>query len=1328
MKTQSSALRDLSIIVLLTIAFSALSLSIDFVTRLYAFFVTSLNLATLKLLINVGFFLLCGLLWLTYGRWQRASKQQRELEGIVSGINPGVLMVVDADKNIVMCNASVKTMFGYESDEVVGQKTELLYYDRRTNPKKRHEIFEALKRQGFHIGFAVGKKKSGETIPLEIITGNLKDRHGAVLLVNDITERRRAQDQLSWQRAVSNAVNQILESALSCGPEEELAKTCLAMARELTQSRSGLIVELDHVTDVLPPKTLETRERKISIVEHDQDRALLHRLHTGGHLVRLAQERTAIMVNDSSLGTRQEHSDGVARSAGAFLALSLWHQGGTIGVFAVASKDGEYGRADQEALENLAGAFVQALDRKRTEAALRESERRYRSLIEASPDAIILTDLYGNTITTSSQAALMFGLPSSEKAVQRNVYDFVAEEDQTRVYDHVLQTLEQGKVTDVEYRLARKDGTPFWGEASIAVITNSREEPWAFTAVIKDITYRKQTEEHLRKSEHRRAEAQRIAHLGNWDWELETKELFWSGEVYRIFGLLPGQFETTQEAFWSSVHPEDREHVTESVCQALTREAPYSFDHRILLPDGSERVVREEAEVTFDKAGAPIRIAGTVQDVTAHKQAEERILWQNALLTGVKHVLEETLVCSSEEEVARKCLSVAEGLTGSKFGFIGVVNVKGLVDSLALSDPGWDACRIPQSNSVAMIRDMEIRGIWGRIIKDGKSMISNDPASHADSVGTPEGHPPITSFLGVPLKHQGQTVGVIGLANKEKGYSSNDLEAVETLSVSFVEALMRKRGEKEREKIQAQLRQSQKMEALGTLAGGIAHDFNNLLAVIFGNAELAHQEAPEEGTLRDNIQEILLAGNRAKNLIRQILTFSRQDTPERRPVRIDRIIDETVEFVKASFPSSIEIHLETRVERPVVLADPTQIHQIVLNLCANARDAMEGEKGLLRISLAEENLDAQPCGRHPDLQPGCYLRLTVSDTGCGMDPSVRERIFDPFFTTKASGKGTGMGLAMIHGILEALQGAIKVETEPGKGTTFEVYLPKQESAWVEQQDEKLCSEYPPGKGRILFVDDEPALVRMCKRMIADLGYEVMAMTSSVDALKAFRARPLAFDLIITDMTMPNLTGVELAREMFKIRADIPVLICTGFSESLTPEKARELGLRGLLMKPVASRELAEAIRRAMQKPGNSSLPRQRSTVLVVDDEEPVHRMLQQILEGEGYRVLLASDGKQGLSVLAEEIIVLVITDIFMPGMDGLEVIRKVREEFPRVKLIAVSGGSRAFSGGDFLRIADTLGADRILYKPFDREELLHAVRDLIGDAENESPEPIEAAA
>ncbi len=383
----------------------------------------------------------------------------------------------------------------------------------------------------------------------------------------------------------------------------------------------------------------------------------------------------------------------------------------------------------------------------------------------------------------------------------------------------------------------------------------------------------------------------------------------------------------------------------------------------------------------------------------------------------------------------------------------------------------------------------------------------------------------------------------------------------------------------ERYQMEKFLSQSQKMQAIGTLAGGIAHDFNNILGAMIGYTEMAQFENSRDKR-QYYLDQVLHACDRAKNLVNQILTFSRQREQERKPLHLSPIIKEVIKLLRSSLPSTIKI-TQFIAESPImVLADPTKIHQVLMNLCTNAAHAMQEKGGTLNIRLARKWVYPVQTTHPISLEPGEYAELTVSDTGYGIDASIIDRIFDPFFTTKKPGEGTGLGLSVVYGIIRNHGGSIDVASTPGQVTTFNVYLPLIKTD--KQTEEKATEKIPGGSERILFVDDEAALVEGGKAMMASLGYRVTSGTSSMEALEVFRARPHTFDLVITDMTMPNMTGVHLARELLKIRPDLPIILCTGYSEVISEEKAKSIGIRRLVMKPLFRKDLARIIREVLE--------------------------------------------------------------------------------------------------------------------------------------------------
>ncbi|MDB6130796.1 MAG: hypothetical protein JWM04_1903 [Verrucomicrobiales bacterium] len=380
--------------------------------------------------------------------------------------------------------------------------------------------------------------------------------------------------------------------------------------------------------------------------------------------------------------------------------------------------------------------------------------------------------------------------------------------------------------------------------------------------------------------------------------------------------------------------------------------------------------------------------------------------------------------------------------------------------------------------------------------------------------------------------------------------------------------------------METQFLQAQKMEAIGTLAGGIAHDLNNILAAINGYTELSLMTLKENPDVREHLGAVLRASSRATDLVRQILTFSRQQRLERRPVQLGPVVVETLKLLRASIPSTIEFDTTFATDAPTVLADATQIHQILMNLGTNAWHAMKDRTGRLQVKLEKCMVDAAIAAAQPRLRPGLYARISVSDTGCGMDPATLRRIFEPFFTTKPPGEGTGLGLAVVHGIMDSHDGAVTVYSQPGEGTIFHLYFPAHDGEATLAATEPASVSRGHGE-RVLFVDDEELLVRLARKTLAALGYQVEVATQPEAALAMVRADPQRFALVLTDLTMPGMTGLQLASQLLQIRPGLPIILMTGYSASLTPERVQAAGIRQLILKPMTIHSLSSAVHAAL---------------------------------------------------------------------------------------------------------------------------------------------------
>jgi PAS domain S-box-containing protein len=534
---------------------------------------------------------------------------------------------------------------------------------------------------------------------------------------------------------------------------------------------------------------------------------------------------------------------------------------------------------------------------------------------------------------------------------------------------------------------------------------------------------------------------------------------------------------------------------------------------------------------------------------------------------------------------------------------------------------------------------------------------------------------------------------------------------IEGLAIDITE---RENAENEKIALQTRLNQAQKMEAIGTLAGGIAHDFNNILGAILGYTEMALADIPPDSKVANDLQRVMKAGNRAKDLVRQILTFSRKSDQELKPLRIQVVVIEALKLLRSSIPTTIEISQNIDPDCGAVLADTTQIHQVIMNLCTNAYHAMGETGGKLGVSLESIDLTPEGVSSKISLQPGSYVKLEISDTGRGIMKANLERIFEPYFTTKAKGEGTGLGLSLVHGMVISFGGDIAVYSELGKGTVFQIYLPivRESKEVIPAKD---TAPLPTGDERIILVDDDKELAQMNKTVLESLGYKVTALTSSAETLDTFQKDPDGFDLVLTDMTMPNITGSELSERILAIRPDIPIILCTGYSGLINEEKAKKLGIREYVMKPVTMKSLAKVVRKVLDASDISTQEdaKAMATILVVDDDYEFREMVKLLLKKEGYSVREATDGKDAVDMYRAEPCGLIIIDLFMREKQGIDTIEKLRKEYPEVKIIAVSEGHEGKDDNKEILLAKEQGAIQVFGKPIEKEKLLTAIRKVL---------------
>jgi PAS domain S-box-containing protein len=645
----------------------------------------------------------------------------------------------------------------------------------------------------------------------------------------------------------------------------------------------------------------------------------------------------------------------------------------------------------------------------------------------------------------------------------------------------------------------------------------------------------------LAVSEERYALAMTGSNEGHWLWDMPAHQVYVSDKLAELFGFAGGAQVMVDSEYFARLplHPEDRERVhrnREAHLAGLTERLDHEF--RIVLPSGELRWIHTRAQCFRDADGQPLRMAGSTVDATQRKGAEEALR-------------------QSEERYAL-------AMTGSRGGHW-VWDVGN--DTLFASEKVNELFGLPAQ-----------AGFTKRSEHSARIHVHPDDVAQLRSVGDDlaAGRIARADFEYRIVLPEGERWILTRAQRFEDGGSGVRVAGV---SVDISE---RKQAEGQRERLEQQLRQAQKLEAIGTLAGGIAHDFNNILSAILGYGELAQKGAPEGSAQRRHIDAALAAGQRAKSLVERILAFSRSGIGERVPVHVQSVVDEALDAIAAALPAGVRLERNLAAGEAGVLGDPTQIHQVVMNLCANAVQAMKAE-GRLLVTLDVLRLETPMAVSTSTLAAGDFVRLTVADSGVGIEPRLLERIFDPFFTTKEVGVGTGLGLSLVHGIVTDLGGGIAVESRLGAGSRFTIYLPSHGTVAAPAADAGVFEAATRGDGEcVLLVDDEEPLVRLGEEMLAGLGYEPVGHVSSAAALDALRAEPARFDLLLSDESMPGLTGSELAAEARRLRPGLPVVLMSGFVSPALAQRAREAGVAEVLSKPLAAREIARALAAALR--------------------------------------------------------------------------------------------------------------------------------------------------
>ncbi|MEN6475390.1 MAG: PAS domain S-box protein [Syntrophaceae bacterium] len=774
--------------------------------------------------------------------------------------------------------------------------------------------------------------------------------------------------------------------------------------------------------------------------------------------------------------------------------------------------------------------FRDITERKLSEQLLRESEERYRLITDNITDIVFTTDIAGRyTVISPSHKRV---LERGEEVLGTSIFEFIHPDDLAGVVAAFDKGVQDRVIVRAEYRYLHPSRGYIWLESEGRLI----DMQGTLTGVIvsRDITSRKKADAALSESEERYRQLFQSMVTGFALHEIICDE---RGEPrdYRFLQVNPAfeqltglKAETVIGRTVREIMPDIESYWVDLYGQVALTGNPKHFEN-------FSEILNKYFEVSAysPKHG---QFAAVFVDITERKRAEERLMNQMEFVSTLLDTIPSPIFYKDVSGRYLGCNRAFEDFWGSsRESIIGKhVNDMGPFEITA---------RYADKDKELLEQGGHQTYEWKVKAADGseKDVIFNK-----------------TTFL----DSSGNIAGMVGV---------------------ILDISERKKAEEEKQRLQVQLSQAQKMESIGTLAGGIAHDFNNILSSVLGFTELAKLKALAGEDNEHELEEVLKAGIRARDLVKQILMFSRQAEIKREPLEISPLIKETLRFLRASLPTTIEFKYDLTVSGSLVMADPVQIHRILMNLCTNAAHAMREKGGTLDIHLTMVELDDAADLDYKGLQRGRYLRLSVTDTGHGIPKEIIHRIFDPFFTTKERGEGTGMGLSVVHGIVKDMGGAISVYSEPGRGTTFNILFPLYEGATVEIH--VLNTMMQTGSGRILFVDDEEGVIVSGRGILEQLGYQITSTTSPGEAIALFTAHPEAYDLVLTDMTMPKMTGLELAEQIRKLRPTIPIVLCTGFSLGISPERIRDAGIREMVMKPMVARELSAAVYRALNPEG-----------------------------------------------------------------------------------------------------------------------------------------------